>query len=159
MDINLDELGQAVLVQIKNQVVHKIKPIADDDERELVLEFGLLEEILDFLWVVVVALSANALDLSDLVRASGCLNVLEVDFGVLAKVDDRTEVVVETWEPVSLRSMGGCDCLPSELLKDSNISINLTGPRISEYLVAIWMTIWRFWRMFTRNISCMHAID
>ena len=88
LDVNLDELGQAVLVQIKNQVVHKVKPIADDDEWELVLEFGLLEEVLDFLRVVIVALSADALDLSDLVRASGRLDVLEVDFGVLAKVDD-----------------------------------------------------------------------
>ena len=96
LDVNLDELGQAVLVQVENQVVHKIKPIADDDERELVLEFGLLEEVLDFLWVVVVALSADALNLSDLVRASGRLDVLEVDFGVLAEVDDGTEVVVET---------------------------------------------------------------
>ena len=96
LDIDLDELGQAVLVQIENQVVHKIKAIADDDEGELVLEFGLLKEVLDFLRVVEVALSANALDLSDLVRASCRLDVFEVDFGVLTKVDDGTEVVVET---------------------------------------------------------------
>ena len=76
--------------------MHKVEPIADDDERELVLEFGLLEEVLDFLRVVVVALSADALDLSDLVCASGRLDVFEVDFGVLTKVNDRTEVVVET---------------------------------------------------------------
>ena len=96
MDVNLDELGQAVLVQVENQVVYEIKAIADDDERELVLKFGLLEEVLDFLRIVVVALSANALDLSDLVRAGGRLDVLKVDFRVLAKVDDRAEVVVET---------------------------------------------------------------
>jgi hypothetical protein len=34
LDVNFDELGQAVLVQIENQVVHKVEPIADDDERE-----------------------------------------------------------------------------------------------------------------------------
>ena len=139
--------------------MHKIEPIADDNERELVLEFGLFEEVLDFLRVVVVALSADALNLSDLVRASGRLNVLEVDFGVLAEVDDGTEVVIETWGRSASDLCRVGDRLPSELLKDSNISINLTGPRISEYFVAIWMTIWRFWRMFTRNISCIHAID
>lgn len=76
--------------------MHKVKPIADNDERELILKFGLLEEVLDLLRVVVVALSTNTLHLSDLVRTSGRLDVLEVDFGVLAKVDNRTEVVVET---------------------------------------------------------------
>ena len=76
--------------------MHEVEPIADDDKRKLVLEFGLLEEILDFLRVVVVALSAYALDLSNLVSTCGSLDVLEVDFGILAKVDDRSKVVVET---------------------------------------------------------------
>ena len=96
LDVNFDELGQPVLVQIENQVVHEIESIANDDERKLVLKFCLLEEVLDFLWVVVVALPANTFDLSDLVRAGSRLDVLEVDLGVLAKVDDGTEVVVET---------------------------------------------------------------
>ena len=106
MDVNLDELGQTVLVQIKNQVVHEVEPIADNDEGKLVLEFGLFEEILDFLRVVIVALSANTLDLTDLISARGCLDVLEVDFGVLAEIDDRTEIVIETCEIVSLRLTG-----------------------------------------------------
>ena len=76
--------------------MHEVEPIADDDKRKLVLEFGLLEEILDFLWVVVVALSAYTLDLSNLVSTCGSLDVLEVNFGILAKVDDRSKVVVET---------------------------------------------------------------
>ena len=76
--------------------MHEVEPIADDDKRKLVLEFGLFEEILDFLRVVVVALSAYTLDLSDLVSTRGSLDVLEVDFGILAKVDDRSKVVVET---------------------------------------------------------------
>ena len=96
MDVNFDELGQPVLVQIENQVVHEIESIANDDERKLVLKFRLLEEVLDFLWVVVVALPADTFDLSDLVRAGSRLDVLEVDLGVLAKVDDGTEVVVQT---------------------------------------------------------------
>ena len=96
MDVNFDESGQAVLVQIENQVVHEIEPIADNDERKLILKFGLLEEVLDFLRVVEVALSTNTLNLSDLVRAGSRLDVLEVDLGVLTKVDDGAEVVVET---------------------------------------------------------------
>ena len=96
LNVNFDELGQAVLIQVENQVVHKVEPIADNDKRKLVLKFGLLEEVLDLLRIVVVALSANAFDLSDLVRAGGCLNVLEVDLGVLAKVDNRSKIIVET---------------------------------------------------------------
>ena len=42
LDVNFDELGQAVLVQVKDQVVHKVEPIADNDEGELILKFGLL---------------------------------------------------------------------------------------------------------------------
>jgi hypothetical protein len=76
--------------------MHEIEPVADDDERKLVLKFGFLEEVLDFLRVVVVALSADTFDLSDLVRAGGRLDVLEVDLGVLAKVDNRSKIVVET---------------------------------------------------------------
>ena len=76
--------------------MYKVEPIADDDERKLVLEFSLLEEILDFLRVVVIALSADALDLSNLVGTGGSLDVLEMDLGVLTKVDDGPKVVVET---------------------------------------------------------------
>ena len=96
MDVNFDELGQTVLVQIENQVMHKVESITDGGERKLVLEFGLLEEILDFLRVVVIVLSAYTLDLSNLVSTCGSLDGLEVDFGILAKVDDRSKVVVET---------------------------------------------------------------
>jgi hypothetical protein len=96
LNINFDELGQAVLVQVENQVVHEVEPIADNDKGKLVLKFGLLEEVLDLLRIVVVALSTNTFDLSDLVRAGGCLDILEVDFRVLAKVDDRSEIIVET---------------------------------------------------------------
>jgi len=105
LDVNFDELGQAVLVQVENQIVNKVEPIADDNKRKLVLEFSLLEEVLDLLRVVVVALSANTFDFSNLVGACGCLNILEVDFGVLAKVDDRSEIIVETCGYVSFRYM------------------------------------------------------
>jgi hypothetical protein len=87
--------------------MHEVEPIADNDERKLVLELGLLEEILDLLRVVIVALSTDALHFSDLVGAGGGLNVLEVNLGILAKVYDGSKVVVETWERVSLRRFEG----------------------------------------------------
>ena len=42
-----------------------------------------LEEVLDALRCVAVALAANALDLLDLPGLAGCLDVLEVNLGVL----------------------------------------------------------------------------
>jgi hypothetical protein len=76
--------------------VHKVEPVADDDEGQLVRELGLLEKVLDFLRIVEVALPADTLDLPNLTGASRGLNVLEVDLRVLAEVDDRAKVVIET---------------------------------------------------------------
>jgi hypothetical protein len=76
--------------------MNEIEPVADDDERKLVRELRLLEEILDFLGVIKVALPANALDFSNLTCPSGGLNIFEMDLWILAQVDDRTEVVIET---------------------------------------------------------------
>ncbi len=76
----------------------EVETVADDDKRQLVRELGFLEEVLDLLGVVVVGLSADALDFSDLTSASSGLNVFEVHLGVGREVDDGTEVVVETLE-------------------------------------------------------------
>jgi hypothetical protein len=94
LDVNLDEAGEAILVQVENQVVNEVEAVAHDDERQLVREFRLLEEVLDLLGVVEVALAADALHLADLTRASSGLNVLEVYFRVFAEVDNRPKVVV-----------------------------------------------------------------
>lgn len=51
----------------------KVKAIADDDERELIGELGLLEEVLDTLRIVAVALPANTLHLLDLTGLAGRL--------------------------------------------------------------------------------------
>lgn len=96
LDIHLDELDESVLVQVEHEIVDEVEAVADDDEWELIGELGFLEEVFDFLGVIEVALATDALDLADLSGASGGLDVLEVDFGVLAQVDDRAEVVVET---------------------------------------------------------------
>jgi hypothetical protein len=74
--------------------VDKVEAVADDDKRKLVRQFGLFEEVFDLFWVVKIALSANALDLANLTCTGGCLDILEVNLRILAKVDDRTEIVI-----------------------------------------------------------------
>ena len=71
----------------------KVEAVADDDERQLVRQLGLLQEVLDALGVVHVALPADALHLLDLRRLARGFNVLEVHLGLLAEVDDRSEEV------------------------------------------------------------------
>lgn len=77
--------------------MHEVETIADNEKGKLVDKLGLLEKVLDLLGVVEIALSANALDLTDLSSTSSGLNILEVDFGVLAEVDDRTEIIVKAY--------------------------------------------------------------
>lgn len=55
-----------------------------------------LEEVLDALRVVAVALSADPLHLFDLARLAGSLDVFEVDLRVLAEVHDRAQEVKQT---------------------------------------------------------------
>lgn len=60
-----------------------------------------LEEVLDPLWVVAVALPADPLHLLDLARLAGSLDVLEVDIWVLTEVNHTTK------EEVQACRMGG----------------------------------------------------
>ena len=78
--------------------MHEVEPVAHDDERKLVLELDLLEEVPGLLRVIVIRLAADALYLTDLTRARRSLDVLEVDFRVRTEVDDRAEVVIKTFE-------------------------------------------------------------
>lgn len=75
--------------------MHEVEAVADNDERELVRELSLLEEVLDLLRVVEVALATDTLDLADLASASGSLDIFEVDLLILAEVDNGAEVVVQ----------------------------------------------------------------
>ena len=43
LNINLDELGQAILVQVENVVVDEVESVANNDQGELVSQFSLLE--------------------------------------------------------------------------------------------------------------------
>lgn len=55
-----------------------------------------LEEILDALWVVAVALSADSLHLFDLARLAGSLYVFKVNFRLLTEVHNRAQEVEQT---------------------------------------------------------------
>lgn len=114
LDVDLNVLLQVVAVQIEDKVVDKVEAVADDDQRKLISELGFLEEVLDSLGVVNARLAANALDLLHLTSLArslhkkkseysnsskpvlSYLDVLEVHIGLLRKVDNRAEVVVET---------------------------------------------------------------
>ena len=73
--------------------MHEVEAVADDDERQLVGQLCLLEEVLDALGIVAVALTADPLHLLDLARLARRLDVLEVHLGVLAEVHDGAEEV------------------------------------------------------------------
>jgi hypothetical protein len=58
--------------------MNKVEAIADDDKRELIGKFR-LEGILNFFWIVVIALTADSFNLADLASPSSGLDVLEVN--------------------------------------------------------------------------------
>ena len=70
--------------EVEDEVVDEVEAIADDDERELVGELGLLEEVLDALGIVAVALTADTLHLLDLSSLAGSLDTQ--DNNVMIKV-------------------------------------------------------------------------
>ena len=116
----------------------EVESVADDDERELVLELRLLEEVLDFLGVVVVTLATDTLDFPDLACTRGRLDVLEVHLRVGTEINNGAKVIVETFKQLAINQVAKArQYIPSKVLKLSNISINDMGPRMSEYLVAI----------------------
>lgn len=94
LNVHLDELDQAVLVKIANEVVDKVEAIAGDNEWELVGELGFFEEILDLLRIIEVTSPTDTLNLADLTSASGGPDVLEVNFGTPAEVDNRAKIIV-----------------------------------------------------------------
>lgn len=52
LNVNLDEVGETVLVKVQNEIVNEVESVTNDDERKLIGEFGLLEEVLYLLGVV-----------------------------------------------------------------------------------------------------------
>ncbi|KAJ7828940.1 hypothetical protein B0H14DRAFT_3718285, partial [Mycena olivaceomarginata] len=74
LDMDLDGFNLAILVQVEHQVVDEVETIANNDERKLVSQLGLFEEVLDLLGVVVVAFAANPLNFADLASPCSSLN-------------------------------------------------------------------------------------
>ena len=68
--VNPDKDRRSILIEVENQVVHEVETIADNDNGKLVHKLGFFEEVLYFLRAVLVTLPADALDLTDLIRAS-----------------------------------------------------------------------------------------
>jgi len=80
LNVDLDEIGETVLVKVENEIVNEVESVANDNERELIGEFGFLEEVLDLLRVVEVRLANDTFDFADLTSSSCGLDVLEVNF-------------------------------------------------------------------------------
>jgi hypothetical protein len=96
LNVDFDEAGEVVLVEVENQIMDHVETVTDNDERKLIRHLGFLEEVLNLFGIVVVALSADPLDLSNLTGSGSGLDVLEMDLLVLTEVDDRSKVVVKT---------------------------------------------------------------
>ena len=104
LDVYLDVLLVVVSVEIQHEIVNKIESVANYDERKLIVQLGLLEESLDFLGVVAVALSADSLHFFDLARLAGSLDVLEMHICVLAEVHYGSEEVEQAWNQTKIRT-------------------------------------------------------
>ena len=76
----------------------EVETVADDDERKLIGELSFFKEVLNFLWVVEVALATDTFDFPDLACSRSSLDVLEMNLGVLAEVDDGAQIVVESYD-------------------------------------------------------------
>jgi hypothetical protein len=96
LNVDFNEAGEVVLVEVENQIMDHVETVTDNDERKLIRHLGFLEEVLNLFGIVVVALSADPLDLSNLTGSGSGLDVLEMDLLVLTEVDDRSKVVVKT---------------------------------------------------------------
>ena len=94
--VNFDIFLEVITEEVEDQIVDKVESIADDNERELVGEFLLLEEIFDLFRFVAVGLSANSLDLFDLVSFDSGLDILEVHVSFLTEINDRSQEVEKT---------------------------------------------------------------
>lgn len=76
--------------------MNKVKSVTDNNQGQLIGQFGLLQEVLDTLWVIAVALTTNSLHFLDLSRFTGSLDVLEMYIWILTEVNNRSQEVEET---------------------------------------------------------------
>ena len=73
--------------------MHKIKAIANDYERKLVGEFGFFQKVFHALRIEAIRFAANALDFFYLSGLACGLYVLEMNIGLLTKVDYGAEEI------------------------------------------------------------------
>lgn len=73
--------------------MNKVKSVTDNNQGQLIGQFGLLQEVLDTLWVIAVALTTNSLHFLDLSRFTGSLDVLEMYIWILTEVNNRSQEV------------------------------------------------------------------
>ena len=85
---------------MQNEIVDKIEPIADNDERQLVGQFLFFQKIFHFFRFVAVGFAANALDFLDLVRFYRSLDVLEMHVCFLAEIILTTTVLEKFLENI-----------------------------------------------------------
>jgi hypothetical protein len=95
--IDLNKLGEPVLIQIEDEVVNKVKTVANNDKGQLIGKFRPLEEVLDCLRITIVAFATDSLNFTDLASASGGLDVLETDLRILAEVYDGAKIVIQSY--------------------------------------------------------------
>ena len=65
--------------------MNKVVSIAHNNQRQLIGQLGLLQEVLDALRGITVALPADTLHLLYLSSLAGSLDILEMDLGILEK--------------------------------------------------------------------------
>lgn len=73
--------------------MNKVKSVTDNNQGQLIGQFSLLQEVLDTLWVIAVALTTNSLHFLDLSRFTGSLDVLEMYIWILTEVNNRSQEV------------------------------------------------------------------
>lgn len=73
--------------------MNKVKSVTDNNQGQLIGQFGLLQEVLDTLWVIAVALTTNSLHFLDLSCFTGSLDVLEMYIWILTEVNNRSQEV------------------------------------------------------------------
>lgn len=73
--------------------MNKVKSVTDNNQGQLIGQFGLLQEVLDTLWVIAVALTTNSLHFLDLSRFTGSLDVLKMYIWILTEVNNRSKEV------------------------------------------------------------------
>lgn len=106
--------------------MNKVKTVANNDKGKLVGKLGLFEKVLDFFGVIVIALPTNALDLANLSSSGGSLNVLEIYFLILAEVDNRTKIVIQTLKTlVALKQFNESDRTENVRVLGRNLDDNL----------------------------------